>query len=160
VFPQIVPISVGIIAFSFILAFGHNYTLASFFSLVSALLLFPVNIASTWLLIKSGLYALSCKMAATANALKDNEIKKTAMMKADAMREMREKVELRGFTKAFYAAPTQDDDEDLRTPRVRGMTSRIGTPRPGGTPHLGASGFDEDIERAQSSSGSQVVLVN
>jgi hypothetical protein len=94
-------------------------------------------------------------MAAKANALKDVENKKTAIMKANAMRE---KVELRGIKK-LYAVPAEDDDEGLRTLRVRGMTSRIGTPRLGGTPSLGASGFDEDVERAQSSrSGSQVRL--
>jgi hypothetical protein len=94
-------------------------------------------------------------MAAKANALKDVENKKTAIMKANAMRE---KVELRGIKK-LYAVPAEDDDEGLRTLRVRGMTSRIGTPRLGGTPSLGTSGFDEDVERAQSSrSGSQVRL--
>jgi len=94
-------------------------------------------------------------MATKASALKDEENKKTAMMKANAMRE---NVELRGIKK-LYAPPVPDDVEGLRTPRVRGMTSRIGTPRPGGTPHLRASGFDEDVERAQSSrSGSQVRL--
>lgn len=124
------------------------------------ILLSQVRIVSTWLLIKSGLYSLSRKMEMKAIALKEKEIKKTGIMKADAMRVMREKSKLPGFTKVFDVAQSQGDEEGLRTPRLRGMTSRIGTPRPGRTSQFGALGFDEDIERAQSSrSGSKVRLI-
>jgi hypothetical protein len=151
-----VPISVGIIAISFLLAFGRSSILSSFFALLGALFLFPLNVASTWLLIKSGLYALSRKMATNANALKDEENKRTATMKANAMRE---KMDLREM-REIYAAPAREDDDGLRTPRVRGMTSRMGTPRLGGTTRFGAAEFDDDVERGQSSgNGSQVRLM-
>lgn len=95
-------------------------------------------------------------MAAKANALKDEENKKTATMKANAMRE---KVELREM-REIYAAPAREDEEGLRTPRVRGMTSRMGTPRLVETARFGAAEFDDDVERGQSSkSGSQVRLM-
>jgi hypothetical protein len=95
-------------------------------------------------------------MAANANALKDEENKRTATMKANAMRE---KVDLREM-REIYAAPAREDDDGLRTPRVRGMTSRMGTPRLGGTNRFGTAEFDDDVERGQSSgNGSQVRLV-
>lgn len=119
------------------------------------LLLYPLNIATTWLLIKSGLYALSRKMATKANALKDGENKRTATMLANAMRE---KVELQKM-REIYAAPTGEDDERLRSPRIGGLTSRMGTPRLGGIPRPGAAEFDDDAERGQSRSGSQVRLM-
>jgi hypothetical protein len=95
-------------------------------------------------------------MATKANALKDVEYKKTAIMRANAMRK---KVELR-YRKELDKAPAYDDDEGIRTLGVRGTTSRIGTPMLGGTPNLRAPGFLEDVERAQSSrNGSQVRLM-
>ena len=46
----------------------------------------------TWVLVKTGLYTLSRKLAVLASSLKGRETKKTGTMKANAMRE---KVNLR-----------------------------------------------------------------
>lgn len=94
-------------------------------------------------------------MATKANAVKEEEYNRTATMKANAMREKNELKNMR----FMYAPPCTEDDEGLRTPRVRGMTSRMGTPMLGGTPRLVAAEFGDDVERAQSSrSGSEVRL--
>jgi hypothetical protein len=97
-------------------------------------------------------------MVAKANALKDKEYKKMAMMKAN---ELRANVKLKKM-REIMARPARDDGDDgegLRTPRV-GPISRIGTPMLGGTPRFAAAEFDDDVERGLSSRGaSQVRLV-
>lgn len=88
-----VPISAAIICISLILAFTNSTFLSAFTSLIWAIVSYPVNAALTWVLTKTGLYTLSRELAARAITLKDMDRKKTAMMKANAMRE---KIERRG----------------------------------------------------------------
>jgi hypothetical protein len=120
-------------------------------------LLFPFNVASTWLLIKFGLNAISREMATMTNALKDKENRITATMKAEVMREKAE----RGKEVELCAGSARAGDEGLRTPRGGEILSRIGTPILRGTPRLGAAEREDDVERGESSrSGSQVGLIS
>jgi hypothetical protein len=89
-----VPISAAIICISLILAFTNSTFLSAFTSLIWAIVSYPVNAALTWVLTKTGLYTLSRELATRAITLKDMDRKKTAMMKANAMRE---KIEQRGL---------------------------------------------------------------
>lgn len=118
-----VPISLAIIVLSFVLAFSRGTFLGVLASLLWNALCLPLNIALTWILVKTGLYMWSRELAVQAGVLKDRERKKTGMMKANAMRE---KASLRQIK--IYTA--RDDEE---TPFIRG------------TPRLEAYQYD-DVE--------------
>jgi hypothetical protein len=82
-----VPISLAAMATSFVLAFSRSTFLSAFASLLWNALCLPLNVAMTWVLVKTGLYALSRELAALASSLKGRERKKTGTMKANVMRE-------------------------------------------------------------------------
>lgn len=75
------------------------------------------------MLVKTGLYTLSRELAALAGSLKGRETKKTAMMKANAMRE---KVNLK---KMIYKARDCEETPRLRVypDDVEGGKSRSGS---------------------------------
>jgi hypothetical protein len=89
-----VPISTAIICISLVLAFSKSAFLSAFTSLIWTIISYPVNAGLTWVLTRTGLYTLSQELAARADALKERDRKKTAMMKANAMRE---KIEAKGL---------------------------------------------------------------
>ena len=95
------------IATSLVLAFSRGTFLSAFPSLLWNALCLPLNVALTWVLVKTGLYWLSRELEALASNLKGWEKKKTGTMKANVMRE---KVNLR---KVVYRA--RDCEE---TPRL------------------------------------------
>jgi hypothetical protein len=149
-----------------LLAFSRSTIFSSAFTLLWTFISFPFNIASTWILTKSGLYTLSREMVARANALKDKENNKTGAMKANTLRA---NVKWDGMKKIMARRAARDAPEPgaegARTPRVGGM-SRVGTPMLGsspmlsGTPRLVAAEFDDDVERGLSGRrSSQVRLV-
>jgi hypothetical protein len=96
-----------VIATSLVLAFSRSAFLGAFASLLWNALCLPLNVALTWVLVKTGLYALSRKLAAMASGLKRRQKNKTGTMKANVMRE---KVNLR---KVIYRS--RDCEE---TPRL------------------------------------------
>jgi hypothetical protein len=148
-----VPISAGIIVISILLAFVRSRIFSSVFALLWAFISFPFNIATAWVLTKSGLYTLSREMTVRANTIKDREAYKTGTMMANTLRA---NVKWRGMKK-IMTRPTTDAQEPgtegARTPRVGGaaLVSRVGTPMLGGTPMLNAAEFDDDVEKGVSS---------
>jgi hypothetical protein len=85
-----IPISVGTIIISFLLAFSSNSFISALFSLAFATIKYPINVSLTWLFTKTGLYTFSRDMSGKANALAEKDRKATTGMKANALRETME----------------------------------------------------------------------
>ena len=81
------PISIAIILTSFLLAFSSSPFLSSLFSLIEAAFSYPMNVALTWVITKSGIYMMSRDLVGKAKRLKDRERKKTGLMIVEAKRE-------------------------------------------------------------------------
>ena len=84
------------------------------------------NTASTWFMIKTGLYMLSRNMAVKANKLKDREYKITGSMRAEVMRESNNLEKMRAANTMRQIAVRQGT-EMSSTPRV--LSPYIGSPR-------------------------------
>jgi hypothetical protein len=82
----IVPISLAVIATSMVLAFSRSAFLSAFTSLSWNALCYPLNVALTWVLVKTGLYVPSRGLAAMASSLKRRRKNKTDTMKANVKR--------------------------------------------------------------------------
>ena len=119
-----------LICTSFVLAFSSSAFLASFFTLLWAIVSYPAHVSSTWILTKTGLYTLSRDLAAKANALKDRDHKVTGIMKANAMRE---KMELKAMKKLWREdavemeeiEPAQSRPKDLERGDTSGSEAKL-----------------------------------
>jgi hypothetical protein len=90
-FVYMFPISIAIISTSFILAFSSSAFFRSCAQLAWAIIISPFQLAAAYVLTKSGLYIWSRELAQKASTLKEKDGKSTAMMQANAMREVIEK---------------------------------------------------------------------
>jgi hypothetical protein len=82
-----VPISFGVVCLCFVIAFSSSTFFSALGSFIWAMFTFPINITTTWILVKTGMYTLARRLVSKASALKDQERKSTGLMKANALRE-------------------------------------------------------------------------
>jgi hypothetical protein len=116
-----VPISASIILTAFVLAFSHSTFSSSFASYIRNGCSLLYNTATTWLMIKTGLYMLSRSMAVKANKLRDREMKLTGGMKANVMRETNNLEKMRAASTMRRIADRKNTD--VATPNPNAATA-------------------------------------
>jgi hypothetical protein len=132
----LVPISAGIILTAFLLAFSRSSFTNSFASYARNGMSLVFNTATTWIMIKTGMYMLSRSMAVKANKLKDREYKITGGMKANVMRESNNLEKMRAASTMRQIAVRKGTDL-LSTGTPRALSPYIGSP---GSPFLRSRG--------------------
>ncbi|RYO82235.1 hypothetical protein DL766_003209 [Monosporascus sp. MC13-8B] len=110
------PTCLGIIIFSFVLAFSRSPAFMKLLFRASSL---AYNTAITWLAIKTGLYVYEHKAHVTANSLREREIATTAAMKADYLSRKAKSEALRKMAKL-----PEGDEPDLAAPAVTTLLTR------------------------------------
>jgi hypothetical protein len=89
-FSYMFPISAAIVIISFTMAFSSNSFVSGVWSVTWATIVYPISVASTWLLTRSGMYTFSRGLKGKAKALADRNNAVTSHMKSDALREKME----------------------------------------------------------------------
>ncbi|RYP13191.1 hypothetical protein DL765_007018 [Monosporascus sp. GIB2] len=110
------PTCLGIIIFSFILAFSRRPAFMKLLFRASSL---AYNTTITWLAIKTGLYGYEHKARVTANSLREREMGATAAMKADYLSRKAKREALREMAKL-----PEYDEPDLTAPAVASLITR------------------------------------
>jgi hypothetical protein len=90
---------------SFVIAFSSSSFVSALCSLIWAVFTFPVNVATTWILVKTGMYTFARRVTARATALKERERKSTGLMKANALRDKVEFKEMKEIWKEDVVLP-------------------------------------------------------
>lgn len=101
------PISLAIIITSILLAFSSSSFFSAIFSLLYALISYPINTTLTYIFTTSGLYSLSRDLSQKANWLRERERNNKATMKANVLREKMEDGGLREMRKIVGEGATE-----------------------------------------------------